>query len=70
MYIGVTFNEFLNKKVAGNVLAEGASRALGKFLSKYYLDKGLGINTYTKIYESCICPIMDYCEGVWGFAPT
>ena len=67
-YLGVTFNEFLNKNVPGNVLAEGASRALGKLLSKYYLNKGLGINTYTKIYETCICPIMDYCAGVWGFA--
>ena len=58
----------MNKNVPGNVLAEGASRALGKLLSKYYLNKGLGINTYTKIYETCICPIMDYCSGVWGFA--
>ena len=48
-------------------LADGACRALGKLLSTYYRNKGLGIRTYTKLYESCIIPIMDYCSGVWGF---
>ena len=45
-----------------------ASRALGKVLAKYYKNKGLGYKTYTKLYESCVCPIMDYCASVWGYA--
>ena len=52
--------------VTGNVLADGASRALGKLLSTYYWNKGLGVRTYTELYDSCIIPIMDYVQ-VWGF---
>ena len=66
-YLGATVNEVMEIDVTGNVLADGASRALGKLLSTYYRNKGLGIRTYTKLYESCIIPIMDYCSGVWGF---
>ena len=54
--------------VPTNALAEGASRALGKVLAKYYKNKGLGYKTYTKLYESCVYPIMDYCASVWGHA--
>ena len=48
-------------------MADGANRALGKLLSKYYLNKGLGIGTYTKLYESCVVPVMDYCSSIWGY---
>lgn len=53
--------------VAGNSLAEGATRALGKVLSKFYNNKGLGYKTFTKLYDTCICPVMDYGAGVWGY---
>ena len=26
----------------------------------------MSFQTYTKLYNSCICPIMDYASGVWG----
>ena len=35
-YLGATVNEFMETDVTGNVLADGASRALGKLLSTYY----------------------------------
>ena len=69
-YLGCTINEYLDNKVTGNAQAEGASRALGKLLSKFYSNKGLGFNTYKKLYESCIVPIMDYAGGVWGYEPN
>ena len=56
----------MTKNIIGDVLADGASRALGKLLAKFYSNKGLGYKTYTKLYDSCISPIMDYCPGVWG----
>ena len=68
MYMGVIFDQFMDKHANGNGLADGASRALGKLLIKYYSNIGLAINTYTKLYEACVCPIMDYCSGVWGIA--
>ena len=58
-YLGATVNEFIEIDVTANVLADGASRALGKLLSRYYRNKGLGIRTCTKLYDSCIIPIMD-----------
>ena len=54
-------------KIKGDVLAEGAARALGKLLSKYYGNKGLGYNTYNKLFNSCVAPITDYASGIWGF---
>ena len=66
-YLGVTFNELFGKQEPGNILADGANRALGKLLSKYYLNKGLGIGTYTMLYESCLVPVMDYCSSIWGY---
>ena len=67
-YLGCTINEYLDNKVTGN--EEGASRALGKLLSKFYSNKGLGFNTYKKLYDSCIVPIMDYAGGFCGYEPN
>ena len=58
----------MDKHANGNGLADGASRALGKLFSKYYSNKGLAINTYTKLYEACVCPTS--CSGVWGYSPN
>ena len=43
---------FRLKKVHGNSLADGNSRALGKLLSNYYSNKGLAINTYMKLVSA------------------
>ena len=64
-YLGCTIDEFLRSEITGNELAEGACRALGKVLSKFYQNKGLGYKTFTKLYETCV---MDYSSGVWGFS--
>ena len=58
-YLGRTINEFLDSSLTGNTMAEGALRALGKLLSKYYANKGLDIKTYQKLFDCCIIPIMD-----------
>ena len=67
-YLGCTINEHLDSTATGNKQAEGAARALGKLLSKYHSNKGLGYNTYKKLFDSCIAPIMDYGSSVWGYA--
>ena len=65
-YLGVVMQENLDYKITGNKLAEGANRALGKLLGKYYSNKGLGYKTYSALYETCVCPIIEYCAGVWN----
>ena len=27
-----------------------------------------GISTYTKLFDSCVAPVLDYSSGVWGFS--
>ncbi|KAI8493350.1 hypothetical protein Bbelb_287470 [Branchiostoma belcheri] len=52
------------------VLAEAAGRALGGVLGKVKVLKDLGYYTYTQLYEACVCPILDYAAGVWGYKTT
>ena len=49
------------------VLAEASGRALGSVVSKYKSFQFMGFNTFTKLYESCVCPVMDYGSSIWGF---
>ena len=65
-YLGVLFSEHLDINIVANDLAARASRALGSLISKYYINNGIGYNTYVKLYTACITKIADYCSGVWG----
>ena len=66
-YLGVVLNEFLDFTVTCNNLAQSASRALGEINSKFEVLKNLGFSTYSKMYDTCVVPILDYCSSVWGF---
>ena len=49
------------------MLAESAGRALCSMYNKYKINRGFGYSTYTKLYESGVVPILDYCSSVWGY---
>ena len=49
------------------MLAESAGRALGSIYDKYKINMGFGYSTYTKLYESGVAPIFDYCSFLWGY---
>ena len=66
-YLGVVFNEFLDLNLTAETLSLSGGRALGSVISKIHNFKSVGIQTYTKLYNSCVVPVMDYCSGVWGF---
>lgn len=34
---------------------------------KIHNYKGVGLNTYEKLFHSYVVPVLDYCSGVWGF---
>ena len=36
-------------------------------ISKIHTYKDVGYNTYSKLFNSCVAPVIDYCSGVWGF---
>ena len=66
-YLGCTLNEYLDYTDTADVLSKAGGRALGGILSKYKHLKGLDYNTYTKLYNTCVCSITDYSSGVWGY---
>ena len=66
-YLGVVFDEHLNFKENAVCLAQSGNRALGSVVAKYKKNTFIGFSTYTKIYNSCVCPIIDYGSAVWGY---
>ena len=56
-----------NYGIMSLTLAESANRALGKLCSKFRTIKNMGFGTFTKLFDSCVAPIMDYCSAIWGY---
>ena len=50
-----------------NVLSEAAGRSLSGIIAKIASFRDAGFQIYTKLYESCVEPIMDYFSCIWGF---
>ena len=57
-YLGLVLDEFLNYDTTAAILAESGGRALGAVYSKFKQLKGLGYNTYTKLYNAGVTPIL------------
>ena len=65
-YLGCIINENVDHTVTAECLTEYADYALGMLINKFYLNKHMSFQTYTKLYNSFICSIMDYASCVWG----
>ena len=68
-YLGVYFDEFLSFDKAALTLSSSARRALGFLRYKLRFLKECRANTFTKLYSSYICPILDYASGAWAIKP-
>ena len=66
-YLGIILDQYLDYNVTAETLAGAGSRALGAILAKYKNLNGLGYSTFTTLYNACVCPVLDYASGVWGF---
>ncbi len=66
-YLGVYLDEYLTFTKTTDVLATAAGRALGSMINKYKSLDNLGYDTYTKLYDSLVTPIIDYGSAIWGF---
>ena len=66
-YLGMAFNEFLDHKITSNELADYGGRALVALHSKCKHNNRLGFDTFTKLYESGVLPILCYGYAIWGF---
>ena len=67
-YLGVIMQENLDYSMHITTLSNAAKRALGKVIYKSKTLKGLGYQTYSKLYNSMVAPIMDYGSEIWGFS--
>jgi hypothetical protein len=65
-YLGVYFDEFLTFKKTATVLSESASRALGAIRYRLKYLKECRYSSFTKLFTSCVIPIMEYGASVWG----
>ncbi len=66
-YLGVFLDEYLTFSKTTSVLATAGGRALGGMINKYKSLNELGYETYTKLYNSLVAPIIDYGSAIWGF---
>ncbi len=65
-YLGIDLSEYLNYSVTTNTLADGASRALGALIAKYYSLKVMNFDTYEHIYNTYVTPVLDFASEIWG----
>ncbi len=66
-YLGVVLNETLDFTTIANILADFSGRAFSSIHSKMKDFAILDYEIYTKLFETCIIPIMDYSSAVWGY---
>ena len=67
-YLGVIFSEHLDYEQNAAVLSKAGGRALGAIIAKYKAQGFMSYSTYTKLFDSCVTPVLDYSSGVWGFS--
>ena len=56
----------MNFSKTARFVSESATRALGSLISKYKSTKFMHYHTYTKLFNSLVCPITEYGAGIWG----
>ena len=66
-YLGVHINEYLDFSGTEDTLSKAGGRALGSVISKIQNYRDVDYKTYSKLYYSCVVPVIDYCSGIWGF---
>ena len=64
-YLGVILNYNGNDDLVIEQLAGSASTALGQVIFKNRDNMDLGYDSYTKLFEACVIPILDYGCGGW-----
>jgi hypothetical protein len=67
-YLGIYLDEHLTFSDAMDSLGTGGGRALGAINSRFKCLKNMGFKTYTKLFDSCVLPILTYGSGVWGLS--
>ena len=48
-------------------VAQSAGRALGLLIAKYKSMGGMPYDVFTKLYNSCVWPVITYGAAIWDF---
>ena len=64
-YLGLWFNENMDMAFMASEVAKSAHRALGLIVAKVKAAGGVPLDLYTKLYDACVQPIIDYGAAVW-----
>ena len=67
VYLGLTFNEFLDFNVTAKMVLQSASRALGFLIAKFKALGGMPFEVFTKLYDSLVGPVIAYGVAIWGY---
>lgn len=65
-YLGLVFHEHLDLRQTTKMVAQAATRGLGKMISRF---KSCGFNVYdcfTELFDACVMPVSLYGAGIWG----
>ena len=67
-YLGVWFTEHVDWKTTDKNMAEAASKAVCTLIARSRACGGLRYETFSRLFESCVLPILCMCYGggVWG----
>jgi len=65
-YLGLVFNEHFDWNKTVSFLSSSAGRALGAVIAKFRHLKDVGYNTFAKLYNACVQPILEYGSEIWG----
>ena len=65
-YLGVTLTSNGQTDYIVDQLAGAASRALGVVISKCKDNFDLGYQSFTRLFKSCVVPILDFASGSWS----
>ena len=65
-YLGVTLNYHLDENSIAEALSDSGSRALGSIIGKTRNNYELGHASFTRLFTSCVTPVLDYCSGAWS----
>ena len=65
-YLGVTLDCYGQVEPMVEQLAGAASRALGAVIGKTCGNYDLGYQSYSRLFNSCVSPVLDYACGSWN----
>ena len=60
------FDEHLDYNYGTEILANSEGSALSSIVTKVKTNIGINSKSYTKLYDMCVRPILEYFSSIWG----